>query len=413
MDALILAGGKGTRLQSVVSDRPKVMAEVNGRPYLTYLFDQLLAANIKRVILCTGYMADYIEDYFGDTYQDLALVYSREAKVLGTGGAIRQALDHIQSESLLVMNGDSYCDVSLKHFREFHHADVSMVLVRRDDTSRYGRVEFDDDSNVTRFVEKDGQSVGGWINAGIYILNRELVESLPADENISLEKEVFPTWIADHTVKGFFCQGKFIDIGLPESYALAGQFFTDRQTTNQRYVALDRDGTIIKQIHYLSDPEQVEILSGAVGGIKAFRSLGLGVIVVTNQSAIGRGYFDENRLAEVHDRMCALLARQGIAVDGIYYCPATPDDNSPDRKPSPGMMQRASSDFGFTMSDCFVVGDKLSDVDLGNNIGAKSILVRTGYGQEVEQSDSLTCDYVADDLYETSQYIKRVVAETT
>lgn len=403
MDALILAGGKGTRLQSVVSDRPKVMADVNGRPYLTYLFDQLIQAGIQRVILCTGYMAEYIEKVFGHRYRDLTLVYSVETKPLGTGGAIRHALPQVQSDQLLVMNGDSYCDVSLKHFIKAHHTPASMVLVHRRDTARYGQVTFDRDANVTQFIEKNGQATAGWINAGIYLMKRDLIESLPADTAISIEKEVFPDWVAQGILKGYFTQGKFIDIGLPESYAEASRFFAAHGA--KWYVALDRDGTIIKQIHYLSEPEQVEIEAGTVDGLRRMRGMGLGLLVVTNQSAIGRGYFDEAQLAKVHDRMNALLAMEGLAVDGIYFCPATPDDNDPNRKPDIGMMLEARQDFGFDLTQCIVIGDKTSDTQLGKNINGLSILVRTGYGAEHEHKQPAYHDYVADNLSDASQLI--------
>lgn len=403
MDALILAGGKGTRLRSVVSDRPKVMADVNGRPYLTYLFDQLIQAGIQRVILGTGYMADYIENEFGDQYNNLSIAYSVETEPLGTGGAIRHALTHVQSDNLLVMNGDSYCDVSLKHFIKAHHSLASIVLVHRPNTARYGQVTFDHDANVTQFIEKNGQARPGWINAGIYLMHRDLIENLPADTAISIEKEVFPDWVEQGILKGYFTQGKFIDIGLPESYAEASEFFASQGT--KRYVALDRDGTIIKQIHYLSEPEQVEILDGAVDGMRRMRESGLGLIVVTNQSAIGRGYFDEAQLAKVHDRMNALLANEGLAVDGIYFCPATPDDNDPNRKPEIGMMLEAQQDFGFDLTQCVVVGDKTSDTQLGKNIGCLSILVRTGYGAEHEHKQPAYHDHVADNLRDASQII--------
>lgn len=412
MDALILAGGKGTRLQSIVSDRPKVMSDVNGRPYLTYLFDQLLSAGINRVILCTGYMAEHILDYYGQSYGNLALVYSQETEPLGTGGAIRHALHHIQSNTILVLNGDSYCNVSLTQFCGAHHSLASMVLVYQSDTARYGQVKFDKDSYITDFIEKGVDLLPGWINAGIYLIDRELIENIPPDKAISIEQEMFPIWLKDRSIKGFYSQDRFIDIGLPKSYAQSHQFFATLNSDTKRFVALDRDGTIIKQIHYLSDPEQVELLPGAIEGIRQMRHLGLGIVVVTNQSAIGRGLFDETRLTQIHARMSALLATENIAIDAIYYCPATPEDNSPDRKPNPGMLETASTDLNFVLTDSFVIGDKPCDIELGHNVGATSILVRTGYGAETEHKQLTHQDYVVDSLFDASNIIMDLVSKS-
>ena len=224
---VILAGGLGTRLRSVVADRPKALANIRGRPFLSYLLDQLINHDIKDVVLCTRYLGEQVRSTFGDSYGKLRLAYSRELSPLGTAGALRLALPLLHSESVLVMNGDSFCDVDLGAFFSWHHtqmANGSLVLVRRPDTTRSGRVEVDVEGRITRFEEKGGRAGPGWINAGIYLLTQRLLRTIPITGAASLEQELFPGWINDG-LYGYQSGGRFLDIGTPEAYALAEQFF--------------------------------------------------------------------------------------------------------------------------------------------------------------------------------------------
>ncbi len=177
----------------------------------------------------------------------------------------------------------------------------------------------------------------------------------------------------------------------------------------KQFVALDRDGTLIKECHYLSDPDLVELLPGAVEGLRRLSRLGLGLIVITNQSAIGRGYFDEARLAQIHQRLVNLLTAEHIHLDGIYFCPHIPTDHCRCRKPEPGMLEQAIRDFEVTPEDCFMVGDKVCDIELGQRVGLKTFLVRTGYGAEVEAKGQAKPDYVVDNLLEMAQIIETLL----
>jgi NDP-sugar pyrophosphorylase family protein len=226
--AAILAGGLGTRLRPQIADRPKVLAPVRGRPYLAYLLDQLAAAGVSRVVLLTGYLAEQVRAAFGDAYAGMRLVYSPEPVPLGTGGALRRALPDIPSTTCLLLNGDSYCEAPLPDFWDFHcrqAADASLVLTRREDCSRFGRVHVGPDGRVVRFEEKPPAGGPGWINAGIYLIRRALIEELPADCPLSLERDLFPAWLG-RRLCAFPCPGRFLDIGTPESYARAEAFFT-------------------------------------------------------------------------------------------------------------------------------------------------------------------------------------------
>jgi NDP-sugar pyrophosphorylase family protein len=227
MTGIILAGGLGTRLRSVVSDRPKVLARVCNRPFITFLFDQLLAACIKEVILCTGFKADEVQQEFGNCYQSLSIVHSAEPQPLGTGGAVRHALPLIKSDTVLIMNGDSFVNINLTVYMEwFLQCDrqASLLLVNVPDTRRYGKVIADKDGLIMAFEEKSLSAGPGWINAGIYIIKKNLLRSIPAAMPYSLERQFFPE-LTTNKIFGFYAYDNFIDIGTPESYGRAQSFF--------------------------------------------------------------------------------------------------------------------------------------------------------------------------------------------
>lgn len=221
--AVILVGGKGTRLQSVVADRPKVLAAVNGRPFLAYLLDQIAATGITHTILCVGYRGEQVQAAFGEAYAGMCLAYSQEATLLGTGGALRLALPLIACEAFIAMNGDSFCEVNVADLWVWHHArqaNATLVLTPKSDTARYGRVSLSADGTISGFEEK-GSTVGaGWVNAGIYVFDSEMVRAIPPGRAVSLEHEVFPGWIGQR-LYGYQSWGRFLDIGTPESYAHA------------------------------------------------------------------------------------------------------------------------------------------------------------------------------------------------
>jgi len=173
-----------------------------------------------------------------------------------------------------------------------------------------------------------------------------------------------------------------------------------------RYILLDRDGTIIVERHYLADPAGVELLPGAGAALRRLSQLGFRFIVVTNQSGVARGYFDEATLAAIHARMHELLAAEHVAIDAVYHCPHHDRDACTCRKPLPGMAERAADEFGFELREAIVVGDKCADVGLGRAIGATTILVRTGHGLDTDRSGECRADYTADDLSDAAAWLE-------
>ena len=239
--AVILVGGLGTRLRSVVADRPKSLAEVRGQPFLAYVLDELNDAGVRRVVLCTGHLGERMRSEFGDAYGGMELTYSQEATRLGTAGALRLALPSLRTDPVLVMNGDSFCDADLGMLRQWHgtrppacpirrtadrraSGHATLLLAEAPDTRRFGRVVVDDEGRVVAFEEKKGQRGPGWINAGVYLLDRNLIREIPAGREVSLEREIFPAWIG-RGLYGYQSEGRFLDIGTPESFAMAEEFF--------------------------------------------------------------------------------------------------------------------------------------------------------------------------------------------
>ena len=227
VSAVILAGGLGTRLRAAVADRPKGLAVVAGRSFLSYVLDQVADAGVREVVLCTGHLADQIEAAFGRQYRGMEIRYSRERSPLGTGGALRLALPRATGRTLLVMNGDSFCRADLGAFlsayRQYRN-EPTLLLVEVADARRFGRVVCDDAGRVVRFAEKGEESGGGWVNAGIYLLQKSMAEDIPSGQPVSLEREVFPAWIGQG-LRGHRTESPFLDIGTPESYAAAEAFF--------------------------------------------------------------------------------------------------------------------------------------------------------------------------------------------
>ncbi len=177
----------------------------------------------------------------------------------------------------------------------------------------------------------------------------------------------------------------------------------------KRFVILDRDGTINVERNYLSAPAELELLPGAAAGLRAMQDLGLGLIVLTNQSGIGRGYFSLETVNGIHAALTRILAEAGVALDGVFICPHVPGDGCSCRKPQPGLAEQAARELGFDLTEAFVVGDKACDIELGQNCGAKTILVRTGYGAETETSRESRPDFVADDLLCAADVIKGIL----
>ncbi len=235
-EAIILAGGFGTRLQSVVNDVPKPMALVNNQPFLNYQLLYLKSFGITKVILSVGYLHEKISSYYKNIpiaigIEGIEIEYCIEENPLGTGGGIRLAMEKANSKTILVLNGDSFFDININDFFTQHDsflADCSLALRKVNNASRYGTVKLGKDCEIKSFKEKDGLETEGLINAGVYLLNKNIYLSNTAEKiNFSIEKDFFEKNKGELNLFGFEYEGYFIDIGIPEDYTKAQNDFKE------------------------------------------------------------------------------------------------------------------------------------------------------------------------------------------
>ena len=221
MEAIILAGGFGTRLRDVVSDLPKPMAPVKGRPFLEYILDMLQGFCYDHIVLSTGYMHEKREQHFGNAYNGMSIDYAREVTPLGTGGGIRNALQQCSDDVVTVLNGDTLFRVDFRALRLFfdtHSTQLAVVLRHVSDTSRYGSVLTDADSRITAFTEKGGPGGPGLINGGIYMMHKQLLDAYAPKQPFSFEKEVLQSLYPTLPFYAYASNAYFIDIGIPDDY---------------------------------------------------------------------------------------------------------------------------------------------------------------------------------------------------
>ncbi len=222
-EAIILAGGLGTRLSHIVTDVPKPMAPINGNPFLKYLLDYLQQEGFRKVILSVGYKHEAISGYFGNSYQSLELDYAVEESPLGTGGAIRLALRKCHNSQVFIFNGDTFFRIKTDELEKFHqqkNAEITLALKKVDNPDRFGTVILDEHSIVQSFEEKATKNEA-LINGGVYLLDRHKFESRPFPEKFSFEKDYLEKTVVEHCIAGYVFNTYFLDIGIPESYKKA------------------------------------------------------------------------------------------------------------------------------------------------------------------------------------------------
>lgn len=231
MDAIILAGGKGTRLNGIISDVPKPLAPINGKPFLDILLTQLNRfACIKKVVLAVGYKSEMIVNrYKNSPVYNFRILFSEEKDLLGTGGAIKKAIALTNTDDVIALNGDSFIEIDIEDLIQFHrinNSSLTVVLKEVNNIGRYGSIELDSKRRILNFREKSGAAGKGLINAGVYVIKRTLFDTIEEDKKLSVEKEIMPALIRQNAY-GYVVKGRFIDIGTPESYRAASEYFKE------------------------------------------------------------------------------------------------------------------------------------------------------------------------------------------
>lgn len=376
MNIVILAGGFGTRLQSVVRDVPKPMADINGTPFLELLMRELCFLDPERFILCVSYLKDSIKNHFKDNFLGIPVVYSEENEPRGTGGAIKQAFDLFKMDDALVLNGDSYISADYADFiNKNQNEKLAIMLKQVDNANRYGRVEVKD-NRIVKFCEKEAIIQPGLINAGIYKVNKSLFNNnLP--QKFSFEKDVLEPMIPNLRPKYMVANDYFIDIGLPESYAMAQQELKSVIFGNaiNRALFMDRDGVINQEIGYLHKIRDCKFMPGIFGVCRAFKQHGYKLIVVTNQAGIAKGKYTEQDYKILTEYIHSEFYKHDCEITAEYYCPYHIDGfppynrNSFYRKPNPGMILRAAKEHNINLEKSVLIGDQETDIMAGLNAG--------------------------------------------
>ena len=372
MQVIILAGGFGTRLQSVVKDVPKPMADISGKPFLSYLLTHLKNFGATDVVLSVGYLQEKIVEYFGDSFLGMKVSYAREDKPLGTGGAIVNSLKFIdKNKPVVVVNGDTFLQIDYQNLLKFFaekKSRLTLVLRKMDDCSRYGRVVVDENSLIQNFEEKSSEQKSGFINGGIYVLDPKIFSEFAVSESFSFESDFLMKYLKSLEPQGFTVDEYFIDIGIPDDYARAKKELP--QLIKNKALFLDRDGVINIDHGHVFEISKFQFVDGIFELCKRAQDLGYLLIVVTNQAGIAKGFYSEEQFLELTKWMENEFAKRGINITKTFYCPYHLEakiekyrQDSFDRKPNPGMILRAIEEFNIDPQKSLLIGDKETDIE--------------------------------------------------
>jgi len=383
--AVFLVGGKGTRLGALTRSIPKpLLPLVDDFCLLDFLIEEAARHGFTDILLLAGYCGDLVEERYRDKkIHGSTIRVLREPTPLGTAGCLKLAEDMLDPWFLLA-NGDSFFDMNLRALMVGDETgfDARIALREVDDVSRFGAVAHED-GRVSAFKEKTESGSGrGDINAGVYLISKRVVKMI--DGPTSMETEIFPALVEQGKLQAAKFDGYFIDMGLPDTYERACREIPARRT--RPCVFLDRDGVLNIDHGYTHKIENLQWVQGAREAVLALNDAGCFVIVISNQAGVARGFYSTDDVDKFHTEMNRQLAEIGAHIDSFYYCPFHADGtveeythpNHPDRKPNPGMLQKALSSWPIDTGATFMVGDKTSDVDAARAADIEGLLFEGG-----------------------------------
>jgi len=385
-EAIILAGGLGTRLREAVPDLPKCMAPVAGRPFLFYVINYLRSQGVQRFIFSLGYKHEVITAYLNEHFASLSYEYVIEDNPLGTGGAIALALTKTTQPNVLVTNGDTLFKVNADTLYQQHtetNATCTLALKPMQDFNRYGVVELNSNNQIVAFKEKQ-QYDKGLINGGCYLLNVAAFTAQNWPEKFSFETVFLEKQFEQGKLYAQTQEAYFIDIGIPTDYNhaqtdLAKPVVDLKDIDASWTIFLDRDGVFNhdKVGSYVFTPDEFRLYDGALEAIKTIgQKFGL-VLVATNQRGVGKGLMTLQDLHEVHAKMKEEIEAGGGRIDQFYYAIEI-SNFDPMRKPNPGMAFAAKKDFPqIDMTKAIMVGNNPSDMQMGRNAGLYTVYLTT------------------------------------
>lgn len=433
-----MAGGKGTRIQSIVSDIPKPMISIGGIPVLEREILSLRDQGFIDLILTVSHLGSIIMDHFGNGSRlGVSIEYFYEEMPLGNAGALFKLKDKL-TEPFLLLNADAIFDVDFNRFIEFHKSHGGLVsLFTHPNNHPYDSALIIADKNkaVLSWLAKEDERPKYYrnrVNAGLHIIEPEVLDMLDIDIKkigTEIDGKILKVDLDRQLLKPLAGTGKMYcydspeyikDMGTPERFhQVKEDFFAERVTSKnlskrQKAVFLDRDGTINIYKGFLKNIDEFELIPGAAEAIKKINASGYLAIVVTNQPVIARGEVTRGELDEIHNKMETLLGLEGAYLDGIYFCPHHPhkgyEGEIPElklececRKPKPGMLFKAAEDFNIDLSQSYMIGDGENDIKAGNAAGCRTVLIN-GIGTD-HKDDTFGQEYTFKSLLETVENI--------
>ena len=396
MKVVVIAGGQGTRIVSVNSEIPKAMIPIAGKPILEYEVEMAKRYGYTDFLFIIGHMGDQIEHYFEDGRRwNVNIEYYKEEKPLGTAGALG-CLKNKLTEDFFVFYGDTVMDFDMDAMLAYHkekQADATLFLHPNDHPYDSDIVELTTDGRVLKFCNKphvhDFVS-HNMVNAALFIFSPKVLEQIEVGTKSHIEKQVLPASLdKGMNLFGYVSFEYIKDMGTPDRYYSVCDDVTSGKVgrLNRRYtrpaIFLDRDGVISKEVNLLCKPEQVELIEGVGEAIRYINQTGYLAIVVTNQPVIARNLCSLEELDYIHAKLETLLGYERAYLNAIYYCPHHPDAGYPEerkeykikctcRKPAPGMLLQAAKDWNIDMGQSYMIGDRSSDVQAGENAGCKA-----------------------------------------
>lgn len=377
---VILCGGLGTRLGELTAATPKPLLPVAGAPFLDVLIHEAGRQGFDQALLLAGHLSGEVENFLRSSRATQARGVSLDISVepirAGTGGAVRFATEKL-ADSFVLLNGDSWFDVNLRALSAFAAAApenvMTLALRAMPDVSRYGCVALES-GKITAFREKTPNAGAGLVNGGVYVCRKapllSLMNELAPDANssLSLEVDVMPALARRGQIGGMACDGYFLDIGLPESYAIAQTEIPAK--LRRPAVFFDRDGVLNEDLHHVGTIDRFHWVDGAIEAVRACNDRGFFVFVVTNQAGVAKGLYEERDVHRLHAHMQQDLARAGAHIDDFRYCPDHIEATVPEyrrdstwRKPAPGMLLDLMDHWPIAREASFLVGDKASDLE--------------------------------------------------
>ena len=429
VDAVILAGGRGTRLAARSKGLPKPLVEIGGKALLEYQLELLARYNVRGATLLCGFGAAAIREFCADGARwGLRLRCIDEPAPLGTAGAVIAAIDELPEE-FFVLYGDTMVNVDLARFYAAHAAsgaEATLFLHPNDHPWDSDLVETGENGRIVAihgYPHPEGAALPNQVNAALYILKARALRgrSWPAGP-LDFAKDVFPRLLAQGVHLNGYRSPEYVkDAGTPERLGRVeadlrnGTIARSNLSFTRPAVFLDRDGTINEEAGYVTRPEQLKLIAGAAEAIKLLRASGYRVVVITNQPVVARGECTEADVQRVHDRLETLLGGEGAFLDGIYACLHHPDRGFPGerpelkfdcdcRKPKGGLLRRAESELNLDLEGSWLIGDRTADLQTAQNCGVRSVLLRTGAGGRDGRYPARP-DYTFDDLLEAARFI--------